>query len=62
MAAEAHKHIADAALAISAGAIFTGMTIGQVDQYLQAFAYLTGSIAAIISALYYYKRWRDDAE
>jgi len=51
--------LADAATGVSAAALFGGMTIGQINQYLQAGAFVVSMIAGLCAAFYYVRKARE---
>jgi hypothetical protein len=47
---------ADAATATTGGAIWFGLTIGEVNQYLQALAFLVAIVSGSCAAFYYIRK------
>jgi len=50
--------VADTAAATASGSLVFGMTIGQINQYLQAGAFLVSIITGIFAIRYYIRRSR----
>jgi hypothetical protein len=55
-----HKHVGETFLAIGAGSGLAGMTIGQINEWLQAGAFIVSMIAGLCAAFYYVKKTRSD--
>lgn len=56
------NRVADAGVALSAGCVATGLTIGQVNQYLQAAAFVVAIISGSCAAYYYLTRAKRKGE
>ena len=54
-----HDRAADVAAATSGASFGVGMTIGQLNQYLQAAAFVVAIISGLCAARYYIKRSND---
>lgn len=52
----ANSHAGSATAAISAGALIFGLTIGQLNQYLQTVAYVVSIISGSCAIFYYLSR------
>ena len=51
---------ADVAAGVSAGGALTGATIGHVNEWLQAGAFIIAMVSGAAAALYHITRWRAD--
>lgn len=58
IAAQAADRVADSATAVSGGAILFGMTIAQINQYLQAGAFIVAIVSGSCAAWYYIRKAR----
>lgn len=54
----AHDRLADAGAALSAGCVAVGITIGEINQYLQAVAFIVAIVSGSCAAYYYVRRAR----
>lgn len=59
MSIGAQKHISDVALGTATGAMAVSLTIGQLNAYLQAAAYVAGILSALAATYFYIIRARD---
>jgi hypothetical protein len=53
-----HDRVADAATLVSGGCVAVGITIGEINQYLQAAAFLVAIVSGSCAAFYYVRRAR----
>lgn len=56
--AQVGDRVADTAAATSGGAILFGMTIAQINQYLQAGAFIVAIVSGSCAAWYYIRKGR----
>lgn len=53
---EAHSHVGQALLGTTGGSLVFGLTIAQINQYLQAGAFVVSMIAGLCAAYYYIRK------
>lgn len=58
-AQEAHNHVGQALLGTTGGAFVFGLTIGQINEYLQAAAFLVTMLTGAAAFLYYRAKTRE---
>jgi hypothetical protein len=56
VAEEAHKHVGQALLGVTGGSFVFGLSMAQINEYLQGGAFLVSMIAGLCAAYYYVKK------
>jgi len=59
ISAQVSERIADTGVGLAVGSWTFGVSIGQINEYLQAISFIVGMIAAGCAARYYYVKARE---